>query len=427
MDMETMKPRTQPMPLIYSNRDLLGFERIGNDHVPPKSKEEADLQSDAMIEQFMAAPEEMRLAQGLQSREDVEKFVGALSSDAPYIEGAWMTKHDGKYYLQYATPGTEYNIYADAVYVSDEPLGKFALARNNPYSYKPGGFMNGAGHGSTCKDKLGKYWHMASMSISKNDPMERRLGLWKAGFDSDGELWCDQRYGDWPISLDAPAFAAPDYMLLSHDSTVTATENGLVVDLGDSYDVRAIQINFEDGVILRDDFVPGFVTSYNERYIETKPGYTRWILSGSEDGKGYSLIADKSDADTDLPHDFISIDQGIRVRYLKLSDISVPYGSPMVSALRVFGPPSGEAPRVVDDVVLERTGELDMTVRWKDTSASGYNILWGYHPDKLYHSYMVFDKTEQHIGALVKGLDVYVRVDAFSKGGIAEGAVVRLK
>jgi hypothetical protein len=35
------------------------------------------------------------------------------------LEGAWVTKHDGKYYLQYAAPGTEYNIYADGVYVSN--------------------------------------------------------------------------------------------------------------------------------------------------------------------------------------------------------------------------------------------------------------------------------------------------------------------
>jgi len=29
----------------------------------------------------------------------------------PWIEGSWMTKHDGKYYLQYAGPGTEFKSY----------------------------------------------------------------------------------------------------------------------------------------------------------------------------------------------------------------------------------------------------------------------------------------------------------------------------
>src|SRR5919199_1391806 len=40
----------------------------------------------------------------------------------PYVEGAWMTKHRGRYYLQYAAPGTEYNVYANGTYVGDRPL-----------------------------------------------------------------------------------------------------------------------------------------------------------------------------------------------------------------------------------------------------------------------------------------------------------------
>src|ERR1041385_2343290 len=49
----------------------------------------------------------------------------------PFIEGAWMTKHAGKYYLQYAGPGTEYNVYANGTYVGDAPMGPFKYAANN--------------------------------------------------------------------------------------------------------------------------------------------------------------------------------------------------------------------------------------------------------------------------------------------------------
>ena len=56
------------------------------------------------------------------------------------------------------------------------------------------------------------------MSISVNNDMERRLGLWKAGFDADGELYCDQCYGDWPSDMDKEAFEEPEYMLLSYGS-----------------------------------------------------------------------------------------------------------------------------------------------------------------------------------------------------------------
>ena len=69
----------------------------------------------------------------------------------PYIEGAWMTKHNGRYYLQYAAPGTEWKSYADGAYVSNSPMGPFTYLENSPVSYKPGGFIGGAGHGSLFK------------------------------------------------------------------------------------------------------------------------------------------------------------------------------------------------------------------------------------------------------------------------------------
>ena len=52
---------------------------------------------------------------------------GALpngTSIKPFIEGAWMTKAGGRYYLQYGAPGTEYNAYANGTYVGDKPLGQ---------------------------------------------------------------------------------------------------------------------------------------------------------------------------------------------------------------------------------------------------------------------------------------------------------------
>lgn len=45
---------------------------------------------------------------------------------ATWLEGAWMTKLAGRYYLQYAAPGTEYKSYADGSYTA---LQKPTLAR----------------------------------------------------------------------------------------------------------------------------------------------------------------------------------------------------------------------------------------------------------------------------------------------------------
>ena len=52
-------------------------------------------------------------------------MIRGMFTDKPYIEGAWMDKHEGRYYLQYAFAGTQYNTYGDGVYVSDKPLGPF--------------------------------------------------------------------------------------------------------------------------------------------------------------------------------------------------------------------------------------------------------------------------------------------------------------
>ncbi|AIE87514.1 putative xylosidase/arabinosidase [Fimbriimonas ginsengisoli Gsoil 348] len=94
----------------------------------------------------------------------------------PFIEGAWTTKHNGKYYLQYGAPGTEFSGYGDGVYVSDKPLGPFHYQDHNPLSYKPGGFARGAGHGATYQDKFGNWWHTSTIGICVKNNFERRIG-----------------------------------------------------------------------------------------------------------------------------------------------------------------------------------------------------------------------------------------------------------
>ena len=107
----------------------------------------------------------------------------------PFIEGSWMTKHNGKYYLQYGAPGTEFRGYADGVIVGDHPLGPFT-PQSDPLSFKPGGFARGAGHGSTFQDNQKNWWHVSTMSISVKNNFERRIGIWPAGFDKDDVMWC---------------------------------------------------------------------------------------------------------------------------------------------------------------------------------------------------------------------------------------------
>ena len=453
MDRETMRPKTDPIALLYAHPQTRGYERMGMDHVSPKSPKEIQEQEEAFVDRIMRAPQELRKKNGLGSKEAILAMARSVVGTDPYIEGPWMTKHEGRYYLQYAIPGTEYNIYGDGVYVSDSPLGPYTAAQNNPYSYKPGGFLNGAGHGSTLRDKNGVLWHTSTISVGVNDGMERRIGLWKAGFDHDGELFCDQRFGDWPIRMDAAPWDDPDWMLLSYGKPVRSSsgnaknvtdENGktwwraekgdndawVEVDLGKKTDVHAIQINFMDDSIIGEIPKDADVhVTHEKRYIEMRNQRTGWLLEGSENGKDFFVLADKRESGTDLPHDFLVFQKGKLLRFVKLTVTQMPYNQPpCVSGVRIFGKCAGDLPQKPSAVQTEYTSPLDLTVKWApDNTASGHLILWGYAPDKLYHSYQVYHKNEQHIGALIKGQRLFVRVDAFNETGITQGEVVEAK
>ncbi len=448
LDPETMKPLTERKELIWGDAWTKGYERCGEDHCEqPLSEEEIEMRFQGFLK--------MRGIEESELKGSMKTMLRGYVSGKPYIEGAWMDKYEGKYYLQYACPGAQYNVYADGVYVGDSPLGPFELAKNNPFSYKPGGFLPGAGHGSTMWDKHGNLWHTSTMRISINHTFERRVGIWPAGFDADGELFCNQRYGDWPMAIDQAKldpWKDPDWYLLSYNKTVTAssaeegkgpelvadenvrtwwraaTEEGgqwICMDLGDVCDVRAVQVNFADDKI--DIPVPGEIRGTSQaRYIEEAEQITRWILEGSEDGERYFVLEDKSGATTSLPHDLVVKEDGVKARFIKLTILEIPYDQkPCISGLRVFGIGHGEAPEA-PKFTAKRTTDIDMEVKLEDSGAVGYNILWGHSPEKLYHSYMIFGKDAQTIGALVKGQEYYVRVDAFNEVGIAEGEVVAL-
>jgi hypothetical protein len=124
------------------------------------------------------------------------EYLGDTFLD-PFAEGAWMTKHGDKYYFQYGAPGTEFSGYADGVVVGDSPLGPFT-PQSLPMSWKPGGFTRGAGHGATFQDNAKNYWHVSTIALSVKNNFERRIGIWPAGFDKDGVMYCNTAFGDYP-------------------------------------------------------------------------------------------------------------------------------------------------------------------------------------------------------------------------------------
>nr|MBQ4317982.1 family 43 glycosylhydrolase [Clostridia bacterium] len=66
-----------------------------------------------------------------------------------WVEGQWMIKKNGRYYLLYSGSGTQFSSYACGVAYSDEgPLSGFVNQKNHdPLTEKRHGVMRGAGHG----------------------------------------------------------------------------------------------------------------------------------------------------------------------------------------------------------------------------------------------------------------------------------------
>ena len=214
------------------------------------------------------------------------------------------------------------------------------------------------------------------------------------------KLFCNQRYGDWPMDLEKlrrDPWANPDWMLLSHGAKATASSTAekkvitdaaaaalgkfrineisydpqnvsdenvqtwwkadpqkasessqwISLDLGKICDVHAVQLNFAD-----DDLRPELPEEFGlrdalmqERWIDRTPQKTRWLLEGSENGTDWMALCDKRQAETDLPHDLVASEDGWKLRYVRLTVTELPYGqTPCVSGLRVFGLGGGSLP-----------------------------------------------------------------------------------
>jgi len=360
-----------------------------------------------------------------------------------YNEGSWMTKFNNKYYLQYASPGTEFKTYADGVYISDSPTGPFEYETYSPFSYKPGGFIAGAGHSGTFLDKYGNYWHVSSMSISIRHIFERRLGLFPACFDKDGVLRTFSAFGDYPtlmpsrkIDFDKESLFR-GWMLLSYNKKATASSSNekypvknafdenirtwwsantgnagewLSVELDNNVTINAIQVNFADNAAnLKPD-------SKNLQYC--------YRIFASDDQKVWKLIIDKSNNIKDACHDYIELDKPVKAKFIKIENVKVPDGKFSVYDLRIFGKRNGKTPVEVTGFSVDRkvSDTRRASLKWvKDNSATGYVVNFGTEINKLYSSVMVYNSDSINLTGLNKDVTYYFSIDAFNESGITRG------
>ena len=361
----------------------------------------------------------------------------------PFIEGAWMNKHHGKYYLQYGGPGTEIRGYGDGVYIADHPMGPFTYQASNPFSYKPGGFARGAGHGSTYQDPFGNWWHISTMVVNMKNNFERRLGIWPAGFDGDDILYANTAFGDYPQFLptekkDHLNGNFTGWMLLNYNKPVQvsstfggyaannavdedirtywsaasgAAHEWIQTDLGALSTVYAVQINYADQDV-------------DSSFLGKIPGiYHQYILWESSDGRTWSVLADKSHNQTDIPHEYLEFSRPVRTRLIKLENIHMPTGKFAISGLRVFGKGGGQKPDTVKQFIVLRSENdpRNALIKWITVNnATGYNIYWGIAADKLYNNVMVYNDNQYYFKPMDKGRTYYFSIESFNENGISE-------
>ena len=362
---------------------------------------------------------------------------------APFTEGAFVNKHNGKYYFQYGAPGTEFKVYADGVYVADHPLGPYTYQKHNPMSYKPGGYVQGAGHGGSFEDVHGNYWHVATCMLSLKYKFERRIGIYPTAFDKDGIMYSNTSFGDYPLYTPREKWADisnettfTGWMLLSYNKPVTASsvdstlapeqavdesmrtfwaarsaEPGewLQIDLEEEKEVRAIQLNFYDHKAVQ--------------YTRASDLYHQYRIYHSKDGQNWELVVDKGDHGKDVPHDYIELREPLHTRYLKIVNKHMAAGHFALSGFRVFGKAAGEKPSAVKNfkVMRSKGDPRNAMISWKPVEkAYGYNIYYGIAPDKLYNTIMVLGDDSYDFRGLDVGTTYYFTIEALGESGRSE-------
>ncbi|MBP5365687.1 MAG: family 43 glycosylhydrolase [Bacteroidales bacterium] len=367
----------------------------------------------------------------------------------PWIEGPWMTKHNGKYYLQYAAIGLEFISYSHGVYVSDSPTGPFTYSEHNPLTFKTSGFQVGAGHGSTFHDKKGNLWTICMIpSQFGGAGRGSELAIYPTAVDADCVMYSNTVLGDYPQYYPdkRPVGGVDNYtnwQLLSvgKRAEVSSTfenykaanaldENFLtcwtaatgdageyfLLDLGGEADINAIQINWDHigaEMPARGGFGFGTPQPLPEHYqcysVEISTDKTRW-----------TKVIDKPDNKMELRHDYTEFAKPVKARYVKVTNIAT-YDKAKFSIkdLRVFGTTKKMFRSKVNDVKVVRNSadRREANLLWDAVpGADGYVVRYGIEKNKLYNGYIVYGKTTLYLHSLNTAPEYFFEVEAFGSG-----------
>jgi hypothetical protein len=297
-----------------------------------------------------------------------------------WLEAPWMTKRNGKYYLQYSAPGTEWKTYAVGVYTAKSPLGPFTYAPRNPILVHHNGLINGTGHHTVVEGPDGNLWAIYTILYRNWGVFDRRIGLDPVGFDKDGNMfvagptetprfgpgaapkpWLDNDSGSLNVSINRYTWSAssstpgrdPTYAFDNNVRTwwQPATDDAqpwLLLDLGCRNPADPNQEFLIDSSRLLFDAAPPERTSLivdgHANWFPNSPRATpqpyRYKLEVSSDNKSFKTIVDKT---KNAEANNVEFDEfpPIRCRYIRLTVTGRPANYPTaVLEFTVFGKPA---------------------------------------------------------------------------------------
>ena len=371
-----------------------------------------------------------------------------FAEEYPWIEGPWITKHNGKYYLQYAAIGLEFLSYSHGVYVGDSPTGPFTYSQHNPLTFKTTGFAVGAGHGSTFHDKNGQLWTICMIPGNfGGNGRGSELAIYPTTVDKDGVMHSNTEFGDWPqwwpgTRTDAVDHNWTGWKLLSMKKKVEVSStfenyvpaNGVdenfmtcwaaatgdkgeffCVDLGQVADIRAIQVNFDHiGAAMPQRGGFGFAPQ------PTPEHYQCYTVEVSSDKVNWTKVVDKSDNKQEFRHDYTQLATPQNARYVKVTNLGTYDDAKFcIKDLRVFGNPGVGKSVVVKGVKVVRNPEdrREASLLWDPVpGADGYIVRYGLSKKKLYNSYIVYDANFLKLHSLNTESDYVFQVESFDSG-----------
>jgi hypothetical protein len=277
-------------------------------------------------------------------------------ANVAWIEGPWVIKRNGTYYLEYSASGTQWITYASGVYTAKNPLGPFTYSPRNPLLRKTTGIVTGPGHGCIVKGPDGNWWVFYTIVLA-NPPGGRRLGMDPVGFDAQGNMfvrgpsetpqWApgvvtnpahDGDSGSIPLSVGKAramnqrgafssqrpgheaAYATDDSNGTWWEPAEDDTQPSLTIDLGSITQFENEQLFTVDSA--RIEFLArGGIGGRGATTAEPPPpGHPafRYKIEVSTDGKSYSVALDKSTNSATQYTEFDEIPP-VRCRYVRLT------------------------------------------------------------------------------------------------------------